>query len=64
MSKFRVVIIESERGWGRKVDEIKYFDTYEDAEIFQKKFNADLPPRDANGRAPDWYMQAQKPERA
>lgn len=57
----KVVIIESERGWGQKVDEVKYFDSMDEAYEFQKKYNADNPPRDANGWAPDWYMQAQDP---
>jgi hypothetical protein len=56
-SVYRVDIIESERGWGRKVDEQKFFDNYEEAESFMEKYNADLPP----GPAPDWYMQAEGP---
>jgi hypothetical protein len=62
-SRFRVVVIESERGWGRKTDSIEYFDAYDEAEKFERAFNADNPPRSSDGRAPDWYMQAQDPER-
>ena len=52
--KIRVCIIESERGWGSKIDEMKYFDTLEEAEAFCKhynQFNTDLV-------VPDWYMYA------
>ena len=58
--RIAVDIIESERGWGSKVDETKYFDSIAEAEAFQKKYNADLPER-VNGQAPDWYMQAMNP---
>lgn len=54
MNKIRVVIVESERGWGTKIDEIKYFDTQEEAEKFCKEFNKDNP----TDHVPDWYMQA------
>ena len=61
---WKVAIIESERGWGSKVDEVKSFDTYEAAIEFQKKFNA---PNDEDyaktGKVPDWYMQAEDPYR-
>lgn len=52
--KHVVYIIESERGWGTKVDEIKYFDSQEEAFAFMKEFNKnnDKPV------APDWYMAA------
>lgn len=52
--KIKVEIIESERGWGQKVDEVKTFDTLEEAEKFIKKFNA------VNNKptVPDWYMYA------
>jgi hypothetical protein len=60
--RFKVVIIESERGWGRKIDEIKYFDSADEAYKFQEKFNSGNPPK-VNGMAPDWYMQAEDPVR-
>ena len=60
-SRYRVRVIESERGWGSKVDSIEYFDTEAEAWAFEKSFNADNPPA-VNGIAPDWYMQAQDPE--
>jgi hypothetical protein len=53
---YRVDIIESERGWGSKVDEVKYFDTEESALAFCKEYNDKYNPP---GPAPDWYMIAQ-----
>lgn len=52
---YRVDIIESERGWGQKVDETKYFDNEAEALAFCKRYNSANPP----GPAPDWYMQAE-----
>jgi hypothetical protein len=51
---YRVEIIESERGWGQKIDEVKYFDSEADAKFFCTNYNKDNPA----GPAPDWYMQA------
>lgn len=53
---FEVEIIESERGWGQKVDERKYFETAEEADAFCKEYNSknNLP------RVPDWYMYARR----
>ena len=52
-----VDIIESERGWGSKVDETKEFTDYDEAKAFVKRYNADnnLP------EVPDWYMYATMP---
>ena len=49
-----VQIIESERGWGAKVDEVKKFPTREAAEAFCTEYNKsnNLPV------VPDWYMFA------
>lgn len=52
---YKVVIIESERGWGQKVEDELYYDNEEEAKAFVVKYNADLP----DGPAPDWYMMAQ-----
>lgn len=56
---YRVDIIESERGWGQKVDEIVYFDNAEEAieyaNAYNEKFN---PPLKAGEGVPDWYMVA------
>jgi hypothetical protein len=53
--KTRVLIIESERGWGQKVDKVKEFDTRTEAEKFVKEFNDKYAPP---GPTPDWYMIA------
>ena len=49
-----VQIIESERGWGQRVDELKHFPTMEEAEAFCADYNKDnnLP------QVPEWYMYA------
>jgi hypothetical protein len=52
--KVRVQIIESERGWGSKVDEVKYFDTQEEAKAFCTNYNKD----NNLATVPDWYMYA------
>lgn len=52
--KFKVALIESERGWGQKVDEIREFDTYDEAEKFIKEFKAE----NVEDNVPDWYMYA------
>ena len=51
---YRVDIIESERGWGQKVDETKYFDSEQEAREFVKKYNA----KNALPYVPDWYICA------
>ena len=56
---WKVAIIESERGWGQKVDEVKYFDNEEEANKFVRKFNS----QNTAGQAPDWYMYAESPRR-
>lgn len=54
--KFVVHIIESEAGWGQKLDEVKEFDTEAEAKSFVKGYNEkynNLPV------TPSWYMVAQ-----
>lgn len=51
----KVAIIESERGWGQKVDEVKEFPTKAEAESFVKEFNA----KNNLSYVPDWYMYAE-----
>jgi hypothetical protein len=53
---FKVHIIESERDWGQRLDEVREFATEEEREAFIKDFNKDntLP------YVPDWYMFARK----
>lgn len=55
--KFRVTVIESERGWGQKVDEVREFDTYNKAANFRDKINA----QNTSPTAPDIYWQASDP---
>ena len=53
---FKVFIIESEAGWGRKVDEVKRFDTKQEALKFVEDYNTKYNPP---GPTPSWYMIAQ-----
>lgn len=53
---YRVNIIESESGWGSKIDEIKYFDNEQEAREFVKSYNDKYNPP---GPVPDWYMIAE-----
>jgi len=54
---WKVQIIESEHGWGQRVDEVREFKTFDQANEFASEFNAknNLP------QVPDWYMYATKP---
>lgn len=54
---WKVNIWESERGWGQKIDEVKEFDTFEEAQQFFEDFNA----RNNEDTVPDWYMFASVP---
>jgi hypothetical protein len=51
---YRVDLIESERGWGQKIDETIYFDNEAEARKYCEDFNA----RNTEAVAPDWYMRA------
>jgi len=53
--KQQVFIMESERGWGIKIDEVRYFDTPEQALKFIEDYNA----RNNLTEVPDWYMYAE-----
>jgi len=54
---WRVTVIESERGWGQKIDEYRRFCSKEEAQKWVDAYNKqnDLP------YVPDWYMYAQEP---
>lgn len=60
--KWLVEIIESEAGWGSRVDETKEFDNEVDAlefsDSYNKKYNPPLKPGE---RVPGWYMYASEP---
>lgn len=60
MAKIVVNIIESERGWGSRVDEVKEFpiDKMQEALDFVEKFNE----QNNSDTVPDWYMYAEKPK--
>ena len=51
----KVFIIESERGWGQRVEETKEFTTSEAARKFCIEYNREYNPP---GKAPAWYMYA------
>lgn len=57
-SRFKVFLVEYERGWGSKVDEVCYFDTLDVAEAFAKDFNS----QNTSDTVPDWYMTATDPQ--
>jgi len=50
----KVPVIESERGWGSKVDDHMVCLTIEDAKEFKEEFNA----KNNESSTPDWYMYA------
>jgi hypothetical protein len=58
--RYRVDIWERERGWGAKIEEVKFFDTPEEAEEFVNKFNE---RNCQSGPVPDWYMNAEGPHK-
>jgi len=53
--KTKVIIREFERGWGSTIDEIKEFDSLEEATTFVKDFNSE----NNLAEVPDWYMTAE-----
>ena len=56
---FMVVMIESEAGWGQRVDDVLYFARYEVASEFVEKYNKKWNVHDST---PDWYLQAEDPK--
>lgn len=50
-----VHLIESERGWSTTVEEVKEFDTLNEAEEFVKEFNKQY---DFTGAVPEYYYIA------
>jgi hypothetical protein len=54
VKKYLVDIIESERGWGQKVDETLEFDTEQEAKDYCRKYNS----KNTEESVPDWYMYA------
>ncbi len=58
---WEVQLWESERGWGQKIDEVKKFDSYEEAEKYVEEFN---DRNTGEPIVPDWYMFAKGPFRS
>lgn len=54
---WKLYIMESERGWGQRLDEVKKFDSYDAAEEYKKEFNS----KNNLDHVPDWYMYADGP---
>lgn len=64
-NKIIVEIIESEKGWGQKLDDIVEFDSLDKAKEYVLKYNsafkkhvAQYHPEIKEGQTPDWYMYA------
>ena len=53
--KYRVVMIESEAGWGQRVDDVLDFDTETEARTYETNYNAKYNPP---GPTPAWYIVA------
>lgn len=53
VKKFRVTIIESERGWGRD----EWTEDYDNRELAEARIHS-INVRNKPGPAPDYYMQA------
>lgn len=55
---YAVYIVESEAGWGQRVDETVYFDDKQKAILFVNDYNK------VNNAAavPSWYMYAEYPQ--
>jgi len=51
----KVAVIESERGWGRKIDDYMVCLNVLDAFLFEKEFNS----KNTAESTPDWYMQVE-----
>jgi hypothetical protein len=54
---WKVDIIESEAGWGQRVDQVKEFHTEQEAVEYKDGFNAE---NDLD-HVPSWYMYATDP---
>lgn len=54
--KTKVAMIESEAGWGRKIDEIKEFNSREEAVKFVTDYNKKYNNKKVT---PSWYIKAE-----
>jgi hypothetical protein len=50
----KVALIESERGWGKKIDDYMVCLSISEAELFIKEYNS----KNTEKVVPDWYMYA------
>lgn len=55
--KFKINIIESERGCDQRIDSSEIFETWKEAVEFRDKFNSETNLE----FVPDWYMIAEGP---
>lgn len=56
---YKAYIVESERGWGSKVDEVLEFDTKEKRDEYIEQYNRKHNPGMYDSSpVPDWYMIA------
>lgn len=53
--------LESERGWGSKIDDTTYYKTKEEADKVCADWLVEERKRNPSGRAPDYYYQPQDP---
>lgn len=51
----KIAVIESEAGWGRKVDDWMVCLSVEDAKKFEVEFNS----KNTESKTPSWYMQVE-----
>lgn len=54
--RYKVVMIESERGWGQKIDEVIYFDNEAEAKKYVEDYNKEYNNQKF---VPDWYIVAE-----
>ena len=54
-----VVMLESERGWGSRVEDTVYFETKDEAEVFRKEYNEQ---HNNEPIVPNWYIVALEPK--
>lgn len=52
MKAFKIAVLESERGWGSKIDDWMVCETREDCYRFREEFNSE----NTSETVPDWYM--------
>lgn len=57
VAQYQVKIIESERGWGSKVDEVINFNSLKEANDFVSNYNK----QNNKDYVPDIYWRAEKP---